>query len=277
MIGSFCGAWDPDCDNASNKIKCGDEGGEDYTDEVGENYDEGGENYGRRLRSERSEDYNEGGENYDEDYESPENDGPDHLHVYRVCSRETFTCEYLTKRPTPSETPRPTTPSDTPRPTTPFPTSRPTPPFRTRLGPHGRAEVRLAVDGEWGTICSMDNLGTRAAFGIDEAVVFCRSLGDGNTYTAANVNYVPPSEEGPYPDSTAPVWLHRLQCNGDEANLSACSASQVFRCHPSGVVHGVQCGNQTPRPSASPISSTPYPTPRPTTYPTHYPTPFPRQ
>lgn len=70
----------------------------------------------------------------------------------------------------------------------------------------GRVEVQYS--GTWGTICGY-------SWDLQDADVVCRQLGyDGALSAPIRLEFV-----------ESPVWLNRMQCEGNETSVSQCSHS----------------------------------------------------
>ncbi|KAL8562352.1 hypothetical protein ACOMHN_066066 [Nucella lapillus] len=73
-----------------------------------------------------------------------------------------------------------------------------------------RGRVEVQHGGQWGTVCD-DH------WGLNEAAVACRSLGQGG----ANI-FAVPMANAYYGQGNGSIWLDDVRCNGSEANLADC-------------------------------------------------------
>ena len=106
--------------------------------------------------------------------------------------------------------------------------------FTVRLvGPHSPESGRVEVyhNGVWGTVCDDD-------WDEKDGHVVCRMLG---YRTAIQVK-----SAATYGQGTGPIWLSKLNCNGEESSLINCRSSAwgVNNCRHSQDA-GVTCSNGT--------------------------------
>ncbi|KQK84685.1 scavenger receptor cysteine-rich type 1 protein M130-like protein [Amazona aestiva] len=77
------------------------------------------------------------------------------------------------------------------------------------VGGPGRCVGRLEVlwEQQWGTVCD-------DRWALPHAAVVCRQLGCGDALSAPG--------SAPFGSGEGPIWLDDMECNGTEAELSAC-------------------------------------------------------
>ena len=88
----------------------------------------------------------------------------------------------------------------------------------------GTGRVEILNNGQWGLVCAND-------WDIHDAIVVCREENLGNNGTAITFPYY----------RTATLWLSRVDCMGNESQLSFCPHNGLGIVDDCASVAGVEC------------------------------------